>query len=146
MSEVQSAISRNLDVLKAIRGLPRTDKPIAEILGIGISSVNKKMSGDRKWTLEDVEALAKYFRVTPGALIGPVDEVIGASSPNLRATGTTGARPDARRYVPAGVNGIVIPFPQVDAIGPSLGRTALVLPLRRPSHTHASRPSRTVAV
>lgn len=138
MSEVQAAISRNVGVLRAVRGL-RTDTAIAEILGCGISTVSKKMNGSRKWTIEEVETLANYFQIPPSRLLGEPSDLL---DPNLRATGTSGST--STNVLPDGSTS-VIPFPLVEARSWTLPTLATVIPLQR-DRTHHNRPSRAVAI
>lgn len=136
MSEVQAAISRNVGVLRAVRGL-RTDESVASILGVSVSTVNKKMSGARKWNLEEVEALAAYFRIPPNRLLGDPSELL---DPNLRATGTGDTHGSTSAYVSPEKEFQLIQFPQINADSPELDRLATVTPLTPPR-----RPRRSLA-
>lgn len=138
MSEVQAAISRNVGVLRAVRGL-RTDESVASILGVSVSTVNKKMSGARKWNLEEVETLAAYFRIPPNRLLGDPSELL---DPNLEATGTSG-KPSTT--VRGDGFGLVIPFPQVAPSLTVFRDLAEVIPLARSNRDVHLRPSRSVS-
>lgn len=144
MSEVQAAISRNVGVLRAVRGL-RTDTAIAEILGCGISTVSKKMNGSRKWTIEEVETLAEYFRIQPGKLLGDPSDLLDPGD-RLNRTAGGSIRTGTSAYVPAEWSAKVIPFPQVSAPGRELPVAATVIPFLRPGAYHTDHQPSLIAV
>lgn len=94
------------------------------------------MNGSRKWTIEEVETLAEYFRIPAGRLLGDPSELL---DPGLRATGTSGG---TSAYVSPDNDFRLIQFPQVTATGPLLDglATVTVLASRRPQ------PSLAVAI
>ena len=119
MSELQQAVSRNVRVLMAIRGV-RSQSALAKKVGVEYSNFNDKMRGKNSWTLSDIEMLADEFRIPAASLLGDGREFL---NPNLRATGT-GDMPGATfAYVSAEEEFRLIPFPQVR------GRSSLDAPV-----------------
>lgn len=87
MSELQDAITRNIRVIQAVRGM-RGDRPIANILGISVSTVSKKMNGERKWTIPEVEELAAALGINAAKFFGEAQSIV---DPGEGATGTMGS-------------------------------------------------------
>ena len=57
---------RVIDVLLKAKGEPR--RWLAEEVGIGTSELHKRMSGDIRFTAEEVAAIAQALDVEPGLL------------------------------------------------------------------------------
>lgn len=59
--------------IKARAGLANITRPqIAEALGVNISAVSRRFSGDQEFTLTDLEKIAPLFGVEPEALAVPL--------------------------------------------------------------------------
>lgn len=60
---LQTDVSSVVRALLGLKGLHQAD--LAPVLRISSSGVNEKLRGKRRWTLEDVDALAKFFQCDP---------------------------------------------------------------------------------
>jgi transcriptional regulator with XRE-family HTH domain len=60
-------VSEEVRVLLARRGL--RSGALAPVLGVSQQAVSAKMRGIRSWSLEDLDALARYFGVDANALL-----------------------------------------------------------------------------
>lgn len=129
MSELQEAVSRNVRVLMAIRGI-RSQRALAAQVGVNYTNFNKKLIGKNNWTLEDIELLADEFHIEPASLLGDGREFL---DPPTR-TGTSG-------YVPSNRATRLILFPQVSAETPELSGLATIIPLQRRTSAYAIRTS-----
>lgn len=142
MSELQDAISQNVRVLIALRGM-RSQRELARAVGVEYTNFNAKVRGGTAWTINDIEMLADYFRIKPAALLGDGREFLDPGN-RLRATGTSGG---PSSYVPDDVTGSILVFPQVTIPAGELAALATVIPFPRGGVHHRSpRPSRSVAV
>lgn len=86
-NDLQAVIRRNVKVLMAIKGI-ETSRALAREVGTNENLLTTKISGRRRWQLDDVEMLAEAFGVQPGLLLGDTATLVGASG---RPPGTAAA-------------------------------------------------------
>lgn len=89
--EVQSAVTRNVQVLAAVRQVG-DQKALAALLDWEAPKLSKTFRGHRRWALEDIVVIADRFGIEPGALLGPVDKLIGAVEGRSVAVGSGSLR------------------------------------------------------
>lgn len=122
MSELQEAVSRNVRVLMALRGV-RSQSALARAVGVEYTNFNAKVRGKTAWTLEDIEKLADEFKVPAPSLLGEVREFL---DPNLKATGKSQLNNELLALLAGELGSVVIPFPQVEPRAYQLIRNASV--------------------
>lgn len=59
-------VAANIRIEAAARGVNQSD--IARALGVARAGVSVKWRGQRPWSLEDIEGVARFLRTTPSAL------------------------------------------------------------------------------
>ncbi|WP_172803280.1 helix-turn-helix domain-containing protein [Alloactinosynnema sp. L-07] len=84
--EIQHAITRNVRVLMAMRGIT-TKRALAELLGKPENHLSRQLNDQRRWQLEDLADIAAAFEVTPDSLLGDVTYLVGAAGPVSVGTG-----------------------------------------------------------
>lgn len=62
-SDLQVNVSSIVRGLLGLRHMRQSD--LAPVLGITPSGVNEKLQGRRKWTLDDLDAMAEHFDISP---------------------------------------------------------------------------------
>ena len=88
--DTQETVSRVVRVYMAARD--ETQEELGRELGLSRPAVTQKLSGRSRWTLADLEGLARHYGLPVEELIkGPILDQLGAVKPR-RATG-----PRARR-------------------------------------------------
>jgi hypothetical protein len=108
-THLQAVVSRNIRVLMAVRGI-ETQKDLAAQLGWFETKLTKSLRGDRKWSLEDLSALATAFGVQPADLIDDVSRVVNVAAP--ARTGTDSVTGGVTRRYAAGNGARILQFPQ----------------------------------
>lgn len=87
------AVSRTVWMLAQLQGYP-TKAALADAMAWDRSRLSRTLSGDRQWTIEDLETVAMVLRLNgPGDLFRPLVELIGAVEPTGRG-GVTGGITD----------------------------------------------------
>lgn len=62
-ADLQDNVSSIVRGLLGLRHMRQSD--LAPVLGVTPSGVNEKLQGRRKWTLNDLDALAAFFDISP---------------------------------------------------------------------------------
>lgn len=78
--DLQETIRRNVRVLMAIRGID-TVRALATLLGDNENHLSNRLTGRRKWQLDDIANLAHVFGVEPGLILGDTATLAGAIAP-----------------------------------------------------------------
>ena len=116
---LQDTIRRNVRVLMAIRGIS-TVREFATLLGDNENHLGNRLTGRRKWQIDDLAKLAHVFDVAPGLLLGNTAELAGALAPT--GTGSVTGAPQVKSPYLAHTRHPLSGLTQVDAV---------VLPFRR---------------
>jgi DNA-binding Xre family transcriptional regulator len=112
--QLQDLITTNVKVLMAVRGIRQTE--LADQLGWDRTVMSNRVTGKRRWMIENLGELAEFFGIAPGVLLGSAAEVAGAVGP-----AAVGGRPSRRGDSPTG--------PYVGRSLPYVGESAHVIDL-----------------
>lgn len=152
---LQEVVSRNVRVLMAVHTITH-QKELAARLDWGADKLTRSLNGSRKWSLEDLPAIARVFGVTPAALLSDTAELVGATHPAASGSGPLNERPRLRyrnddsdritaggkQTLPGFSGGTIIPFPHRPlAVAGDLTQSARVITLGRHRHLRTQAPS-----
>lgn len=79
--DLQANISRVVRGLMGLAGVAH-QSDLAEVLGVSRSGVTEKLNGDRRWTVEDLQKLAKRFEVPVSVFYADPATVLNTLSTN----------------------------------------------------------------
>lgn len=68
-SPVQDAVSTAVLVHLALRR--ETRRQLAGVLGVDPSAISNRLKGVTKWSLDDLDALARHWDISPAQLLAP---------------------------------------------------------------------------
>jgi hypothetical protein len=94
------AVSRTVWLLGQLRGFTSKQR-LADAMGWDRSRLSRTLSGDRQWTIEDLETAAEALGLSgPGELFRPLAELVGAITPTASSSGGVTGR-DTFEYLTA---------------------------------------------
>jgi transcriptional regulator with XRE-family HTH domain len=104
-------VSRTVWVIAQLRGYD-TRQALADAMGWDRSRLSRTLSGNRQWTVEDLDTAANALGVETGDLFRPLSELVGAvSDEGITAALTTWV--PTPMLPPSEPSAEVIPFPRV---------------------------------